>query len=65
MKLTAQQTRDMAQVIGLEIPDADLESVALRLSSLLTAMQGIEEDLGALMDRTEPIPPVYPQEPAD
>ena len=65
MKLTAQQTRDMAQVIGLEIPDADLESVALRLSSLLTAMQGIEKDLGALMDRTEPIPPVYPQEPAD
>ena len=65
MELTAQQAREMAKLIGLEIPEADLAGVALRLSSLLTAMESIEVELGALMDKTEPIPPVYPHEPAD
>jgi len=65
MKLTAQQARELAHLIGLEIPEADLESVALRLSSLLTEMEAIERELGTLMDTTEPIPPVFPQEPAD
>jgi uncharacterized protein HemX len=64
MELTPQQARDMAQLIGLDIPEADLEGVALRLSSLLTAMEAIERELGAVMDKTEPVPPVYPQEPA-
>ena len=63
MNLTPQQTREMAQMIGLDIPEADLEGVALRLSSLLTAMEAIEVELGAAMDKTEPIPPVYPHEP--
>ena len=53
----------MAQLIGLDIPEADLEGIALRLSSLLTAMEAIESELGAVMDKTEPIPPVYPHEP--
>jgi len=65
MNLTAQQTREMAHLIGLDIPAADLEGVALRLASLLTAMEAIERELGPLMDKTEPIPPVFPQEPAD
>jgi hypothetical protein len=63
MNLTPQQAREMAQLIGLDIPEADLEGVALRLSSLLTAMEAIECELGAAMDKTEPIPPVYPREP--
>jgi len=65
MNLTAQQAREMAHLIGLDIPEADLEGVALRLASLLTAMEAIESELGPLMDKTEPIPPVFPQEPAD
>jgi hypothetical protein len=65
MNLTAQQAREMAHLIGLDIPEADLEVVALRLASLLTAMEAIERELGPLMDKTEPIPPVFPQEPAD
>ena len=63
MNLTPQQAREMAQLLGLDIPEADLEGVALRLSSLLTAMEAIETELGAAMDKTEPIPPVYPREP--
>jgi hypothetical protein len=63
MNLTPQQAREMAQLIGLDIPEADLEGIALRLSSLLTAMEAIESELGAVMDKTEPIPPVYPHEP--
>ena len=65
MNLTAQQAREMAHLIGLDIPQADLEGVALRLASLLTAMEAIERELGPLMEKTEPIPPVFPQEPAD
>ena len=65
MNLTTQQAREMAHLIGLDIPEADLEGVALRLASLLTAMEAIESELGPLMDKTEPIPPVFPQEPAD
>ena len=65
MKLTPRQAGEMARLIGLDIPEPDLEGIALRLSSLLTAMEGIETELGALMDATEPIQPVYPQEPAD
>ena len=65
MNLTAQQAREMAHLIGLDIPEADLEVVALRLASLLTAMEAIERELGPLIEKTEPIPPVFPQEPAD
>jgi hypothetical protein len=65
MNLTAQQAREMAHLIGLDIPQADLEGVALRLASLLTAMEAIERELGPLIEKTEPIPPVFPQEPAD
>jgi hypothetical protein len=52
----------MADAIGLEIPEADLNNVMLRLSTVLTAMEQIERELGAEMDKTEPIPPVYPHE---
>ena len=63
MELTPQRARDIAGLIDLEIPDADLANVALRLSALLSAMESIESELGAEMDRTEPVPPVFPREP--
>jgi hypothetical protein len=62
-EVTPQQLREMARAIGLDIPDTDRENVRLRLSMLLAAMEEIERELGPAMDRTEPVPPVYPREP--
>lgn len=62
-EVTLQQLREMARALRLDIPEADSENVRLRLSTLLTAMEEIERELGAEMDRTEPVPPVYPREP--
>ena len=62
-QLTAQQLREMAGLLGLSIPDSDIENVRLRLSTLLAAMEEIERALGAEMDRVDPVPPVYPREP--
>lgn len=62
MQLTKQQVREMARIINLEIPEADLENVRLRLSTLFTSMEEIERELGGAMDQTEPVPPVYPHE---
>ncbi len=62
VQLTKQQVRDMAAAIELNIPEADIDAVRLRLSALLNAMVEIEQELGAMMDRVDPIPPVYPHE---
>lgn len=62
MELTAEQVRAMAQAVNLEIPDADFNNVMLRLSTLFAEMDSIERELGAEMDKTEPVPPVYPHE---
>lgn len=62
MELTREQVRAMAKAVDLEIPEDDLNNVVLRLAAALTAMEGIERELGAAMDKTEPVPPVRPQE---
>ncbi|HEV7390905.1 MAG TPA: hypothetical protein VGO08_04620 [Burkholderiales bacterium] len=62
MELTKEQLIALAQTISLEIPESDLENVRLRLTTLLTEMEGIERELGAEMDTVEPVPPVYPRE---
>lgn len=62
MELTAEQVRAMAQAVNLDIPEADFNNVMLRLSALLVEMDKIERELGAEMDKTEPVPPVYPHE---
>lgn len=58
MELTREQVLAMSQAIGLEIPQADLNNVRLRLSAGLAAMIEIECELGAEMDQNEPVPPV-------
>jgi hypothetical protein len=63
VEVTLRQLREMARAIQLTIPEADSENVRLRLSTLLTAMEEIERELGPEMERTEPVPPVYPREP--
>ena len=65
MDLSSSQIRELAQLIELDVPEVDLESIALRLSALLTEMAKIERELGAEMNKTEPIPPVYPHDPGD
>jgi hypothetical protein len=63
MKLTRDDVRTLARVIDLDdIPEDDLNIIALRLSSLLEAMVQIEAELGAEMDKIDPIPPVFPRE---
>jgi hypothetical protein len=63
--LTQEQLIAMAGAISLDIPKDDLENVRLRLSTLLTEMESIERELGAEMDKVEPVPPVYPREEFD
>lgn len=62
MAVTREQLVGMARSVRLEIPEADLENVILRLSAMLEAMEAIERELGPAMDQTEPVPPVYPHE---
>lgn len=62
MEITKEQLIAMAKAISLEIAETDLENVRVRLSTLLTEMEGIERELGAEMDTVEPVPPVYPRE---
>ena len=59
MELTREQIVAMAQAVSLEIPEADLENVRLRLSTLLTEMEAIERELGSEMDKVDPVPPVF------
>jgi Asp-tRNA(Asn)/Glu-tRNA(Gln) amidotransferase C subunit len=62
MELGKDDVRNLAKSVDLDIPDADLNTVALRLSSLLSFMEQIERELGEEMDRVDPVPPVYPRE---
>ncbi len=62
MDLTTEDIRNLARTINLDIPEKDLNTVALRLSSLLTTMEEVEAELGEEMDRVDPIPPVFPRE---
>ena len=62
MDLTTEDIRNLARTINLDIPEKDLNTVALRLSSLLTTMEEVEAELGEEMDWVDPIPPVFPRE---
>jgi len=60
VKITNEQIRAMAEVIGLVIPDDEIPSVAIRLSALMESMESIEAELGSRMDHVDPLPPIYP-----
>jgi hypothetical protein len=62
IEITKEQLIAMAKAISLEIALSDVENVRVRLSTLLTEMEGIERELGPEMDKVEPVPPVYPRE---
>ena len=59
MELSREDIEAMARAVSLEIPEADIDNVRLRLSALLTEMEAIERELGAEMDKVEPVPPVF------
>jgi len=61
MELDRSQVRTLAALVGLAIPESDLDPIAIRLGELLGAMQTIERELGAEMDAVDPVPPVFPQ----
>ena len=62
MKVDREQLKALAAAAGLEIPESDFENVRIRVQSLLTAMEGIEAELGEQMDAVEPLPPVFARE---
>lgn len=62
VELTKDDVRNLAKAINLDIPDDDLNTIALRLSSALSLMEQIEAEMGEEMDKVDPIPPVYPRE---
>ena len=59
MELTREDIAAMAKAVGLTIPEYDVENVRLRLSALLSEMEAIERELGAEMDKVDPVPPVF------
>jgi len=62
MDIGIEQVRVLSELQGLKLPEDDLGNIAIRLSTWLTAMEQIEAEMGDLMNQTEPIAPVFPQE---
>lgn len=62
MKVSKDQLRMMIKLQGLEVPEEDLNSIEIRLSTWLTAMDQIEAELGPQINKAEPIPPIFPRE---
>ena len=64
MKVTRDQVKLLAATVNLEIPEEDLDNVTIRVGSLFAMMDSIEAELGAEMDKVEPVPPVFPRQEA-
>lgn len=62
MELSIEQIRVLSEVQRLKIPEEELNNVAIRLSTWLTAMEQIEAEMGSRMNEVDPIPPVFPRE---
>jgi len=61
MHVSIEQLRVLTELQGLKIPEEDFESIEIRLSTWLTAMEQIEAELGPQINGAEPIPPVFPR----
>lgn len=59
MEPDRKRVQTLASVVGLTIPECELDPIAIRLGELLSAMETIERELGAEMDEVDPIPPVF------
>jgi hypothetical protein len=61
MKLNLEQVRTLIELQGLNVPEDELQNIAIRLSTWLTAMEQIEGEIGHLINQEEPIPPISTQ----
>jgi hypothetical protein len=63
MDVSIEQLKVLLELQGMkQVPDEDMENIALRLTTWLTAMEKIEADMGIEINAAEPIPPVFPRE---
>lgn len=62
LRVSTAQLRAMAAMIDLPLPREDEDEVRVRLSALLSEMEGIERELGSRISAVDPIPAVYPRE---
>ncbi len=58
MKLGKDQIQTLIELQGLHVPSEEIENIAIRLSTWLTAMEQIEAEIGHLINQEEPIPPI-------
>jgi hypothetical protein len=58
MKISIDYVRAVAAAQGMTIPEDELENIRNRLTTWLAAMDQIEAELGEVMSRVDPIPPV-------
>jgi hypothetical protein len=54
--------RSLCDMQGFTVPESELDNVAIRLSTWLSAMEQIEAELGDSIHTVDPIPPVFPRE---
>lgn len=62
MQFSTEDIKVLARMQQLNIPEEELDNVATRLSTWLTAMEQIEAELGEQLHQIDPIPPVFPRE---
>ena len=60
--MTREQAQAMLKVIGLEVPESELDDIVKRVDSLLGVMEEVEAKLGERLNEVDPIPPVFPRE---
>lgn len=58
MEITREQVRVLCTMQGLTIPDEEIDDVATRMSTWLSAMEQIEQELGDQMNAVDPLPPI-------
>lgn len=62
MIVSKELVKSLCEMQGLKVPEAEMDNVAIRLSTWMSAMEQIEADMGALIQTVDPIPPVFPKE---
>lgn len=62
MIVSKELVKSLCDMQGLRVPESEMENVAIRLSTWMSAMEQIEADMGHLIQTVDPIPPVFPKE---
>lgn len=59
--ITDADARTLLKLHGLDLPGDEVTEVAIRLSSLFQLVEKMESEIGADIDETDPISPIYEQ----